>query len=111
MFFFSGQVVGVVKQSPPPRGPRFERRIARRRANGEDDEEQDEKKTRTKDRPDRHEARDYKRTRGTFTREYREGERDEKERIIAPFAKSFVIISNRILFKCKFFHETMSQER
>lgn len=44
VFLFSGQVVGVVKQSPPPRrGPRFERLIARRWAN-EEDEEQEEKK-------------------------------------------------------------------
>jgi len=34
VFLFSGQVAGVVKQSPPPRGPRFERRTGRDSARG-----------------------------------------------------------------------------
>lgn len=48
--------------------------------------------------PDRHEARDYKQTRGTFAKEYGEWERGEKEGIIAPFAKSFVAISNHAYY-------------
>lgn len=108
VLLFSGQVVGVVKQSPPPRGPRFERCIAHRRT--ERMTRSKKKKARKKDRPDRHEARDYKRTRGTFAREYRQGKRDEKGGIIAPSAKPFVVISNRAYSKCEFFLEGMSRE-
>jgi len=41
-------------------------------------------------------------------REYGKGERDEKEGIIAPFAKSFVVISNHAYYlNVNFFLENM----